>query len=301
MLRGDVAHTRADDGDGEVVAELRPPRVGAVRVGQHAGVEVGEPPGEGVIVESRRPLHPHALRPVREGVDGCRGLDVAHVLVQPHHRFDVGAPGAQVGDRADEGRRRPHAVDVGAEVAQVHADAGRRVRASDGEGRTVDERRVGDDVGRAPVVALDLGRGRCGERGHLVGSRDEDGQRRAMRGLVGQLRVLQVVDGVDEGDPQATDRVHRRRELRGRVRLAAEVHVDDVDLGGVRVEPLGQQHLRGPPLAGGGARRGRVGADVDDALVGDGPGVRVPGGHGGDSDPARGWGVDRGSSWAAAG
>ncbi len=86
-----------------------------------------------------------------------------------------------------------------------------------------------------------------------------------MVGLVGQLRMDQVVDGVDQRPSDALQRVERGRQLGEADGLAAEVQMHHIEVGGMAFDPAGLEHHRRPPAARWRAGRGRIGQQGDSA------------------------------------
>lgn len=284
MLSRDVSDARTDHWDGQVVAELGPSRLRAVSVGQHARVEVGEPAGERVVVETGPALDADALGPRGQQIDGCRGLLVAYPLVHPHDGLDARSLSAQVGNGPHERGGGSDAVDVGAEVAQVNAYTGGVVGRS-GRTRIVSEEGRMRDHGRGAVRdRVHLGPGGVGEGDELVRCGGEHGERSAVLVLRAQLGVLQIVHRVDQWPTEAAQGRDRVLEFRGAVRLDPEMHVDQVEIFDVRLEPRRQQDLRGPPLAGRSSRRRRVGQHANVVRIRDGGDVGMGRGNGGDSN-----------------
>ncbi|MCP3427166.1 amino acid permease [Rothia sp. AR01] len=139
----------------------------------------------------------------------------------------------------------------------------------------------------APAAADLLG-GRGRERDQGGGRRDHDVEHPLVLRLVGQLRVLQVVGGVDERHARGGQLLDDPAEVLDVVGLGPEVQVEEVDLPGVAADPLGGQRDRRPPPMGRGPRVARVGQEVGARRVDHGGDVRVAGGHRGHAERPRG-------------
>lgn len=141
------------------------------------------------------------------------------------------------------------------------------------------------DHGRGAVRdRVHLGPGGVGEGDELVRCGGEHGERSAVLVLRAQLGVLQIVHRVDQWPTEAAQGRDRVLEFRGAVRLDPEMHVDQVEIFDVRLEPRRQQDLRGPPLAGRSSRRRRVGQHANVVRIRDGGDVGMGRGNGGDSN-----------------
>ena len=81
--------------------------------------------------------------------------------------------------------------------------------------------------------------------------------------LVGQLRVGQVMDGVDQWPSGSLQRVERGRQLFKAQGLAAEMQMHEIEVAGVSFDPGAIQHHRRPPTARRGAGWGRIGQQHD--------------------------------------
>ena len=232
---------------GEVVVD--------VQVDQPAASQVVDVRGEaGVVV-----AHP-----------GCHDVGV-HVYAQDGVRH--------VGQRSDHGVEVRDGVHVGAQALGVQAHHERRSRGS----RALDPGLwhhvgVGQDGGCAtPACGDRVGRA-SGECDDVVGCVDEHRELGVVGVGRGVVRVAQVVDSEHQRlVVLAQGRDDVAQVLRGE-RVEAEVHVHDVELGGVGTNPLGGEHARGPPRRVEGVARRRVGepADRSGARAGPGDGGQVP-------------------------
>ena len=124
---------------------------------------------------------------------------------------------------------------------------------------------MGNHRGLAAPSLLDLSRRAWGQGDQFLCPRDQQVKLGTVVILVGQLRMNQIMDGVDQWTSGALQRIERGRQLREAQGFTAEVQMHEIEVGSVGFNPGAIQHHRRPPAARRRAGRGRIGQQHDAA------------------------------------